>query len=470
MTTTTDNDSTASCPATQAATGAIAAQADEIRTNLAALVGLNTVHGDPDHADDRAQAVDWLTRAITELGMGFDIQSFDTTDGSVAIVAKRKPTADLPTVVLYCHYDVVPVPDPTAWDTDPWTLTEKEGRWYGRGSADCKGNVVAHLAALKALKELGDTGLGLTLVIEGSEEKGGEGLDRLIEDRPDLVQADAIMIVDTGGVATGVPTLTTSLRGGALAEVTVKTLASPMHSGSFGGAAPDAVAALMRTLDSLRDKETGAITIDGVDCTGTWDGAPYDPETFRKDAGMLDGVEIMGGENDSPADQVWARPAVTCIGFDSTPVKDAVNAVPATATAKLNLRVPAGQDAHDVAEKLKAHLENHVPWGAHISVTLSDINQPFKADTTGPVMETLKKSISDAFGGKDTVYTGSGGSIPLTIKLQELVPGAVIALYGVEEPTCAIHSANESVDPEEIKRIAVAETLFLMRYARTFKQ
>ncbi len=232
----------------------------------------------------------------------------------------------------------------------------------------------------------------------------------------------------------------------------------------FGGAAPDAVAALVRTLDSLRD-EHGRTVIDGVDTTATWDGTPYDAETFRTDAGVLEDVDVMGdGEN--PSDLVWARPAVTVTGFTSTPVAEAVNAVPAIAQAQLNLRVPAGMDAATTAEALKKHLENHVPWGAHIEVTIEDINDGFATDVTKPALKLLGQALSEAYDGKDIVTVGSGGSIPLTLKLQNEYPDAEIALFGVEEPQTVIHSANESVDPTEIERIAAAETQFLLNYGK----
>ncbi|AZA12726.1 M20/M25/M40 family metallo-hydrolase [Corynebacterium choanae] len=442
----------------------IHAQRNDLFAELAKLVALYTVHGETDTAADRQQAVDLLVASIDELNMGFVTKTFDTSDGSTAIVAHRAPKNNQPTVLLYCHYDVVPVPDRDAWISDPLELTERDGRWYGRGAADCKGNVVAHFAALRALHHFGDTGVGITLLIEGSEERGGEGLHDLIHEQPELVAADAIMIVDTGGVAVGVPTLTTSLRGGALVDVTVNTMQHAVHSGSFGGAAPDAVAALMQSLATLKDPATGATTIDGVDCSGRWTGAPYNKETFAADAGVLDGVAVLGGDDATPADLVWARPAVTVIGFTSTPVEDAVNAVPHTASARLNLRVPAGMDAQATAEALKAHVARHIPWGAQAEVTIVDVNPPFQGTTEGPVAEILSTAMSQAFDDKETVAIGSGGSIPLTTALQELHPNAAIALYGVEEPQCAIHSANESVSPAEIESIATAEALFLLRY------
>ncbi|MHB0833771.1 MAG: M20/M25/M40 family metallo-hydrolase [Corynebacterium aurimucosum] len=395
-----------------------------------------------------------------------------TADGSTAIVAKRPGKEGAKTVLLYSHYDVVPAGNPEAWDSDPFTLTERDGRWYGRGAADCKGNVAMHLAALRALDAHGGTDLNLTVLIEGSEERGGEGLSALIEERPELFAADAILIADAGNAKVGVPTLTTSLRGGSQINVKISTLHSAVHSGQFGGAAPDAVKALMRALDSLTD-EYGRTTIDGVDCEGTWPLAEgqdtaYSEENFRADAQMLEGTEVMGAKDPAGAtaiaDMIWARPAITVTGFTSTPVAEAVNAVPATAEANINLRTPATMDPRATAEAVAEHLKKHVPWGAHIEVTILEANLGFETDPAKPAVALLGECLGEAFGA-ETITQGMGGSIPLTVELQEKHPNAEIALFGVEEPQCTIHSANESVDPSEIEKIAIAEALFLQRFA-----
>ncbi len=439
----------------------IHSQRERIFSDLSALVSFNSVHGQPGLEEQSTGAADWTRRALEEAGLA--VEAIPTVDGSTALIGRRDAAEGMPTVLLYSHYDVVPAGDPKEWISDPFTLTERDGRWYGRGAADCKGNLVMHLAALRAVEAAGGTGLGLKVVIEGSEERGGEGLETLLAERPELFTADAILIADSGNAAVGVPTLTTTLRGGAQLTVTVDTLRAPVHSGMFGGAAPDAVAALVRMLDSLRD-DRGRTVIDGVETQQRWDGEPYAAETFRADAGVLDGVELMGDDADSPADFVWARPAVTVTGFTSTPVAEAVNAVPATASAQLNLRVPAGMDAADVAEKLAAHLRERTPWGAQVDVRIADVNQPFRTDPSGPALGRLRACLAAAYGATESATIGSGGSIPLTLALQNAFPDAEVALFGVEEPQSTIHSPNESVDPTEIANIAAAEALFLLEH------
>lgn len=438
-------------------------QRDRIFSDLSSLVSFNSVHAEPGCEADYAAAASWVGRALAELDL--EVTARPTVDGSTAVIGRREAAEGMPTVLLYSHYDVVPAGDPARWTSDPFSLTERDGRWYGRGAADCKGNLAMHLAALRAVEAAGGTDLGLIVLVEGSEERGGEGLEALLAAEPELFRADAILIADSGNAAVGVPTLTTTLRGGAQVTVTVDTLETPLHSGQYGGAAPDAVAALVRILDSLRD-EQGRTVIDGVDTQGVWGGEPYVREDFRRDAGILEGVEIMGTDADQPADMVWARPAVTVTGFTSTPVAEAVNAVPATAAAKLNLRVPPGMDAADTVTRLEAHLRSHAPWGAQVGVEIGDVSNPFAADVDGPALALLGECLAAAYGAQRTATVGSGGSIPLTLALREQFPDAEIALFGVEEPQSTIHSPDESVDPGEIIHVAAAEAAFLRSWGR----
>ena len=435
-----------------------------IFSDLAALVSFNSPHSTPELADEHEAACAWTVAALEKAGL--KVTRYPTVDDADTIVAVKEPVGDAPTVLLYSHYDVVPAGDPAAWTSGPFELTERDGRWYGRGAADCKGNLAMHLEALRLLEQNGGTDLGLKVVVEGSEELGGEdGLVKLIESDPEIFRADVILIADSGNAAVGEPTLTTSLRGGAQIKVTVETLEGAIHSGSFGGAAPDAAHALVRIADSLFD-EHGRTTIDGVDTTTKWSGDAYERDTFRTDAGVLDGVQLLGTVEDEPADMCWARPAVTMIGFTSTPVAEAVNAVNPRAEAQFNLRVPAGQNAAEVAQKMVEHIHAHTPWGAKVDVEVSGINEPFATDPERPGVAKLGECLREAYGAETLTVVGSGGSIPLTITLQEQFPEAEIALFGVEEPACGIHGVDESVDPTEIERIAVAEARFLQTYGK----
>ncbi|MGA9869922.1 MAG: dipeptidase [Rhodococcus sp. (in: high G+C Gram-positive bacteria)] len=435
----------------------VAADMPRARRELAELVAFRSV------ADERQSpreecvgAAEWVRAKFVDAGID-DVDLIETRDGSLAVVGHRPARPGAPTVLLYSHYDVQPAGDRTLWTGEPFELTERDGRWYGRGAADCKGNVVMHLLALRALAD--DAGVGITVVCEGSEEMGTGGLEHFVAAKPELFAADVIVIADTGNVAVGRPTVTTTLRGIANVVVRIDTLEGEVHSGMYGGPAPDALAALIALLSTLRDRE-GNTVVDGLTSDQEWQGVEYAPERFRADAGVLAGVGLAG--SDSVADAVWARPALTVLGIDCPPVVGSAAAISPTASARLNLRVPPGTDAQQAQDALTAHLVAHVPWNARITVEPEAVGSPFEARTDGPGYAALGDALTEAFG-QPVVTAGQGGSIPLCNVLAQTFPNAEIVLMGVEEPLCRIHAPNESVDPREIEKLAVAEALFLQK-------
>ncbi|MEV4897055.1 M20/M25/M40 family metallo-hydrolase, partial [Nonomuraea sp. NPDC055795] len=250
----------------------VAALMPRAKKDLAELVAFRSVADarqfPPEECEKAAQ---WVLDAFAQVGFS-GLRLVETADGSKAVYGERPGPPGAKTVLLYAHYDVQPPLDEDAWNSPVWELTERDGRWYGRGAADCKGNILMHLTALRALGD--DVPVGLKLIVEGSEEQGTGGLEDFVPKNADLLRADAILVCDTGGAAVGRPALTVSLRGLANVVVSVEALSSEMHSGMFGGAAPDALAALIHMLSSLRDAR-GNTTVDGLDNTQTWSGAPY---------------------------------------------------------------------------------------------------------------------------------------------------------------------------------------------------
>ncbi|WP_238402700.1 dipeptidase [Cellulomonas sp. H30R-01] len=452
----------ADAPAVADVRRAVAVLMPRALDDLAALVAIPSVADDrlfPRAECERAAA--WVADALRAEGID-DARPVPTPDGSSTVLGHRAGPAGTPTVLLYAHYDVQPPLRDEAWLSPPFTLTPRDGRLYGRGAADCKGNVVAHLTALRALRQLlGELPVGVRVAIEGSEEQGTGGLEEYVRAHPEHFAADAVLVADTGNATLGRPTLCVSLRGATNVVVRVETMAGEVHSGMFGGAAPDALAALVAILATLRDAQ-GGTTVRGLDATGTWDGVAYDAEQFRHDAGVLADVRLLGGA--SVADTLWARPAVTVLGLDAPPVVGSAAAVQPRAAARLNLRVPPGTDARNARDALVAHVLDVAPWGARVTVETEPVGQPFRARTDGPVFATLSQALADAFDAP-TVTAGQGGSIPLCNVFAETLPDAAVVLLGVEEPACLIHAPNESVDPREIERLAVGEALFLARLA-----
>ncbi|GAB2715827.1 M20/M25/M40 family metallo-hydrolase [Nocardia thraciensis] len=436
----------------------------QAKADLTELVSYRSV-ADPRQfpAEECHRTAQWVADAFAAAGLS-DAGLHETPDGSKAVVARHPAPADAPTVLLYCHYDVQPPLDDAAWHTPVWQLTERDGRWYGRGAADCKGNIVTHLTALRALREtLGgnDYPVGITLVAEGSEEQGTGGLEAFVPKNADLLRADALVIADCGNFAVGVPTFTQTLRGAIDVVVTVETLSGPMHSGMFGGAAPDALAALIHILATLRDAK-GNTTIAGLPGDQVWDGAQYPAEQFRADAGVLDGVDLLG--DGTVSDMVWARPAITVLGIDVPPVVGSAAAIQPTSRARLNLRIPPGVEADKALKALTAHLESNAPWHAKVRVDCESVGSPFRSGTSGPARRAMEAAFRAAYG-REATTEGQGGSIPLCNVFADTYPNAEIMLIGVEEPRCLIHAPNESVDPTEIEHMALTEALFLATYS-----
>jgi cysteinylglycine-S-conjugate dipeptidase len=439
---------------------AVQAGMPRARADLERLVALRSVANPQIEPAEECQAAASLVAGLlADVGVG-EVESLPAPDGSVAVVGRSPGPDAAPAVLLYSHYDVVPAGEPGEWDSPPWQLTERDGRWYGRGAADCKGNLVATLLALQALREVcGGWPVEVAVVCEGSEEQSSGGMEALARARPDLVRCDALVLADTGNVALGVPTVTTSLRGTGSVLVTVRTMDRPAHSGMYGGAAPDALQALLAALASLRD-ETGETTVDGLAHDGRWAGAAYDPARFADDVGVLDGVQPLSGDGASIADLVWARPAATVLAIDCRPVSQVTAAVHGSARAVVNLRTPPGVDAAEAQRLLIEHLRRHTPYGAQVEARPVSLGQPFEARTDGPAFRALGRAMAAAFG-REMVTTGQGGSIPLATALAELLPETEVLLIGVEEPGARIHAPNESVHPEELRRTALALALFL---------
>ncbi|MFE7137203.1 dipeptidase [Streptomyces sp. NPDC057644] len=436
------------------------------REELAELVAFQSVADPAVFPKSECEgAANWVADALRAEGFT-DVALLDTPDGTQSVYGYLPGPAGAPTVLLYAHYDVQPPLDESAWISPPFELTERDGRWYGRGAADCKGGFIMHLLALRALKADGGVPVSVKVIAEGSEEQGTGGLERYAEAHPELLRADTIVIGDTGNFRVGLPTVTATLRGMTMLRVQLDTLEGNLHSGQFGGAAPDALAAMIQLLASLR-AEDGTTTVDGLTGDADWDGIQYPEAEFRQDAKVLDGVELIG--TGTVADRIWARPAVTVIGIDCPAVVGATPSVQASARAQISLRVPPGHDAAEATKLLTAHLESRAPWGARVKVEQVGQGQPFRADMTSPAYTAMADAMRDAYPGQEMQSSGMGGSIPLCNTLAGLYPEAEILLIGLSEPEAQIHAVNESVSPEELERMSVAEALFLRNYAASKK-
>lgn len=395
--------------------------------------------------DDAATLVEALLRDA-----GAEPRRIEVPDEAPAIYAELDGPG--PTVLLYAHYDVQPAP-PEGWDTDPFTPTHKDGRLHGRGAADDKSGIAAHLAALRALG--GRPPVRTKILIEGAEENGRQRLLEVVDRDPDLMRADVLVIADTGNWRVGEPTLAQTLRGHGKLTVTLSTLEGALHSGQFGGAAPDALLALSRLIASLHHDD-GSVAVEGL-TDQDWEGADW-PD-FRSQAGVLDGVELVGSGR--IADRVWTRHAISVLGLDAPAVETAGNVVIPSARALIAVRVPPGADPEASMAAVERHVRAHAPWGARLEIDVT----PASTAIALPVLPEAERALERAYG-KPVARMGSGGSVPLVAKLHATYPDAAIVIWGAQDSEQArIHAANESVDLEEVAKLALAEALLLAELA-----
>lgn len=438
----------------------IAAWMPQAQRDLQALVAMPSVADPQLYAlGPCIEAAQFTARALRVAGL-VDVRIVGVSDAAPAVIGRRPAPPGAPTVLLYAHYDVQPPGDLDEWRSPPFELSARAGRWYGRGAADCKGNVVAHLTALRALGER--LPVGVTVLVEGAEEQSSRGLARYVTQHPSELEADAVIIGDSGGAAEGVPALTVALRGIVTLVVSVRTMRAAVHSGMFGGPAPDALAALIRILDSLYDAR-GNTVIEGLPPSDAWRGAPYPDAAFRSEVGLAEGVGLMG--TGSVAERLWARPAVTVLGIDCPPVAGSSMSVSARARARVSLRIPPGVDARAAAVALTGHLEARAPWHAQVSTQLEGAVPAVQTPLTGAAHATARDAMDLAYG-RPPLLRGDGGSVPVCAALAVAFPASEMVLLGVEEPACRVHAPNESVAPAEIARIARSEALFLQTYAQ----
>jgi len=438
----------------------VTAELPRIRQDLEDLVRIESVSADP----ARAAEVQRSAEAVAGL---FEAEGFEDVqivsardDGRAPAVIARKPAPDgKPTVLLYAHHDVQPENDHAEWDSPPWEPTERNGRLYGRGAADDKAGIAAHLGALRVFGD--DLPVNVTMFIEGEEEVGSDTLPALLKEHHDALRADVIVIADSGNWDIGEPALTTSLRGLVRVDVEVRTLTHAVHSGMWGGLVPDSLIALSRLIASLHD-DAGDVAIDGLLSTPAAD-VTYPEERLRAESGAVPGVQWIG--TGSVVERLWTKPALSITGLDAPKVDGASNTLVASARAKISLRVAPGDTTANALACLEAHLEAHVPWGAELTVTLVDTGEATRIDATGPAYDAARAAFTEAWDGVAPVDMGVGGSIPFIAEFLDAFPGASVLVTGVEDPDTRAHGANEGLHLAEFERVVLAEALLLRNLA-----
>ncbi|MCW2839085.1 MAG: dipeptidase [Aeromicrobium sp.] len=425
--------------------------------DLESLARIPSIWAQPEHHDDVRRSAVEVERLLQEAG--FARTKIVEAGGAPAVIAHHPAPPGAPTVLLYAHHDVQPTGDPALWTSPPFVPTRRGDRLYGRGTADDKAGLAAHLAAFRA--HGGNPPVGVTVFVEGEEESGSPSLVALLEQHRDELTADAIIIADSTNWAIGVPALTVTLRGMVDCVVTVRTLDHAVHSGMWGGVVPDALTTLCRLVATLHDAD-GTVAIEGLHHAVAAD-LEYPEDRFRAESSVLPGVEQIG--HGSIVQRLWAEPAVSVLGIDATPVATASNTLSPSARAKIGMRVAPGGDAAEHLAALVAHLEKHAPFGAEVTVERGEIGESYAVDADGPAYDAARSSFRDAWDGTDPVDIGVGGSIPFIAEFARIFPEAAVLVTGVEDPDTRAHGIDEGLHLGEFTKVCIAEALLLQRLA-----
>ena len=380
--------------------------------------------------------------------------------GAPAVLARKEPEPGYPTVLLYAHHDVQPAGDESLWTSPPWRAQQRDGRLYGRGSADDGAGIVTHLSAIRALSQLTEAvpPIGVVVFIEGEEESGSPTFAELLETYREPLRADAIIVADSDNPAPDRPALTTSLRGVLGATLRVRTLAGARHSGLFGGPIPDAPGVLIRALASLY-RADGSVAIEALRSSAAGVSGVEESD-LRAESGLLPGVELWGsGEF---AERLWRQPAITVTGFDATSVAEASNTLIPEARARLSVRITPHQRPETAFAALEEHLGAHIPAGVDWELCDREAGEGFDQSAEHSMITLMAESLEWGFGNEVT-YQGVGGTIPFVAHLSSAFPDAAIAVTGVEDRQSSAHGIDESVDIAMLERAAASEAMFLWR-------
>ncbi len=407
-----------------------------VTEDLVELVAIPSVSSQPEHAPDMQAIAERVAHHLQELNC--DRVKIVRAGGQPAVIAHFDVDPSKPTVCLYAHMDVQPTGDPTHWSSDPFKAERRGDRLYGRGTADDKAGVAAHLAALRAFD--GKPPVNVIVLIEGEEEMGSPTLGRILADNADDLAADLYIVADCGNWGIGQPAFTTSLRGVVDCVVEVRTLSHAIHSGEFGGVVPDALTTLCRLLASLHD-ENGDVAVAGLvsseDTT-----VEQTPESVRTDSAVLDSVQLIG----------------------SGPIAASFNTLIPVAKARISLRIAPGDTAANALECLHKHLEAKVEWGAQLVITDGEAAEPCRTPLPDDLEEKANWAWREAFG-VDPMQIGTGGTIGMIAEFQTTFPRAGVLATAVSDPDCRMHGIDESLYVPDWEAVCLAEALLLAALA-----
>jgi cysteinylglycine-S-conjugate dipeptidase len=428
----------------------------EFKHTLVELARIPSISADGFPPGEVRRSAGAVAEAMRAAGLE-NVRVLDIPDAHPYAYGEWLHLPEAPTVLLYGHHDVQPPGRPEKWLSPPFEPTERKGRLYGRGTADDKAGVMAHLAAVASyLKSSGQLPCNVKFLAEGEEEIGSGNLGRFLEKYRGMMAADFIVLSDTANFDTGVPALTYQLRGIVQVDVEVQCLDHPLHSGMWGGPVPDPVQILCRLIASLRGKK-GELAVPGLYKDVARPGKkqrkrmrqlPFSEKKFRKDGALVDGLKLDGEKGYSVYEQLWTRPSLTVIAMESHPILGSSNQIVDSARARLSLRTVPDMDGHKAGMLLVKKLVKDPPHGARVTARITGSTPWWTTDPEGPAFEAARRALKAGFK-KDTAMIGAGGSIGFVQPFADLLGGAPCLLMGVEDPPCNAHSENESLHLED---------------------
>lgn len=456
-----------------AAARAATATIDAHRRELEALVRIPSVSApgfDPARVTEAAEATaDLLERSGLE-----HVRLISPTGGHPNVVGEwchGGPGA--PTVLLYAHHDVQPPGIVQRWTSDPFEPVLREGRIYGRGTADDKAGAVAHAAAIAAWIDTNDAlPCNVKVLVEGEEEIGSPNLADFLAAHARELAADVLVLADAGNWSAGVPGITYSLRGLLGFDLSLRALDGPLHSGIAGGIVADPTLALAGVLASMVD-DAGDVAVTGF-CDDVRPVPPaeaeriaslsVDPAAMARTLGLRPGVDMSGDPETGILERLWTRPTLTVIGFDSHPIAGSSNQIVATATARVSMRLAPGQDPHRCWECVQRHVDEHVPFGLETRLDLHETVPGWVCEPTGPAFEAAERSLLRGFGTAP-VLMGVGGTIPFVGPFAGAFGGIPALLLGPADPASRIHGEDESLHLGDWSSLIASEIHLLAELA-----
>ena len=411
---------------------------------LSELVAIESISSDQNHQEDVMKSAEYVEKLFLELGLETKIAT--SGNSRPAVLAKTAIDPQKKTVLLYAHHDVQPVGDIDKWKTEPFTPQIIDGRLYGRGSGDNKAGVVTHYEVVKALKD--NLPVNIKVFIEGEEEIGSPCMAEFLDEYQDDLEADVIIIADSGNIKIGTPTVTTSLRGLVDGVIVVEQPMRAVHSGLGGGVVPDAFMVLSKIIASFHN-EKGELQIEGL--------TPSDMEVLELEE--KDIKEIFGSEDinlfelDSISKRLWLEPALSILAIDAPSTQEAVNLLIPNAKAKVSLRLPPTENPEHAMKMLEEHIMKNIPWGAKVRFEPEAMGSGIVADPNKEFTKTLVKNFEEVWDN-NAAYMGVGGSIPFANDFVEKFPNAELVLVGAaDEEMGNAHAPNESVQIEDIENL-----------------